>query len=143
VGCDKLLQDARDRHEIRQQEGKEPRTSTTNAPGGIDNPHAPRTPQSRGGDREAELSVKRSQSMSSRFRDSEKFSPDIDDPTTLRKTRQRFIFACKELGIPREEQAGQLHHVLKGAAHDFYFGEMKVIYLMVLLFHGKKRTLCC
>jgi hypothetical protein len=125
AGCDELLQDARDRYKIRQQEGKEPRTSTTNAPGGIDNPHAPRTPQSRGGDREAELSVKRSQSMSSRFRDSEKYSSDIDDPTTLRKTRERFSCACKELGIPREEQAGLLHHVLKGAAHDFYFGEMQ------------------
>jgi hypothetical protein len=124
-GCDELLQDARDRHKIRQQEGKAPRTSTTNAPGGIDNPHAPLTPQYRGGDREAELSVKRSQSMSSRFRDSEKYSSDIDDPTTLRKTLERFSCACKELGIPREEQAGLLHHVLKGAANDFYFGEMQ------------------
>jgi hypothetical protein len=124
AGCDELLPDARDRHNIRQQTGKEPRTSTTNAPGGIDNPHGPRTSQYRGGDLEAEVSVKRRQSMSSRFRDSEKFSSDIDDPTTLRKTRERFRCACKELGIPGEEQAGRLHHVLKGAAHDFYFGEM-------------------
>jgi hypothetical protein len=41
--------------------------------------------------------AKQAQAMAKRFNDKEKYSSDIHDPTTLAKTRERYLTAIKEL----------------------------------------------
>jgi hypothetical protein len=63
--------------------------------------------------------------MAKRFNDIEKYSSDVHDPTTLAKTRERYLTAIEELvEIERSEHNALLHHVLKGAAHDFFFADV-------------------
>jgi hypothetical protein len=68
--------------------------------------------------------AKKAQSMSKRFHDNEKYSSDVSDPTTLAKTRERYLTAVEELGIDRSDQTSFLHHILKGAANDFFFSDI-------------------
>jgi hypothetical protein len=46
-------------------------------------------------------------------------------PTTLAKTRERYITAVEELGIDKSDQTALLHHKLKGAANVFFFREYR------------------
>jgi hypothetical protein len=68
--------------------------------------------------------AKQAQAMSKRFQNDEKYSSDVSDPTTLAKTRERYMTAINELEIDRADQTAFLHHVLKGAANDFFFADI-------------------
>jgi hypothetical protein len=68
--------------------------------------------------------AKQAQAISRRFQNDEKYSSDVSDPTTLAKTRERYMTAIDELEIDRSDQTAFLHHILKGAANDFFFTDI-------------------
>jgi hypothetical protein len=62
--------------------------------------------------------AKQAQAMSKRFNESDKYS------STLAKTRECYITAVEELEIDKSDQTALLHHILKGAANDFFFASI-------------------
>jgi hypothetical protein len=68
--------------------------------------------------------AKQAQAMSNRFNESEKYSSEVSDPTTLAKTRERYITAVEELEIDKSDQTALLNLILKGAANDYFFASI-------------------
>jgi hypothetical protein len=100
------------------------KTPSTALPSSATNNGESTSSPSQGGTSSQGRKSRQAQAISKRFNDAEKYSSDVNDPTTLAKTRERYMTAVDELEIDRSDQTAFLHHILKGAANDFFYSDI-------------------